>query len=49
MDNPRHVRREVVQVPVAPGFQQDLFLVNHALLLRATVPERNAISGLPFP
>jgi hypothetical protein len=33
MDNPRHVRRQVVHVPVSPGFQQDLFLANHVFLL----------------
>jgi hypothetical protein len=49
MDNPRHVRREVVQMAVAPGFQQDLFLINHVLLLRGMEPEHNAIPGLPFP
>jgi len=48
MDNPRHVRRKVVQMAVAPGFQLDLFLINHALLLRATAAERNAIFRLRF-
>jgi len=33
MDNPRHVRRQVVHVPVSLGFQQDLFLVNHVFFL----------------
>src|SRR5208337_18478 len=42
VNNLGHVRRQVMQLPVSPGFQQDLFLVNHVLLLRGTGPERKA-------
>jgi hypothetical protein len=35
MDDLRHVRRQVMHLPVAFRFQQDLFLVNHAFFLRA--------------
>jgi hypothetical protein len=31
-----------VQVPVAPSLQQDLFLINHAFLLRGMEPERKS-------
>ena len=40
VDDPRHVRRHVVQMAVAPGFQQDLLLINHAILLRGMGRER---------
>ena len=42
MDDLRHVRRQVVHLPVTARFQQDLFLVNHALFLRATKTERKS-------
>jgi hypothetical protein len=31
-----------VQMPVAPGFQQDLFLINHAVFMRGMEQERKA-------
>ena len=46
VDNSRHVRRQVVQLPVSFGFQQDLFLVDHALLLRGTGSEGKSDLGM---
>jgi hypothetical protein len=45
MDDLRHVRCQVVHLPVTTGFQQDLFLINHALFLRATAWERKSDGG----
>jgi hypothetical protein len=48
VDDLRHIHRQVVHLAVAPGFQQNLFLINHVLLLRGMERERNAISSFTF-